>query len=105
MLREQQIMHNEKCLAALKEIDAMQVEGSFRSWQRLNYSQAEFSSNWYGITVLRSYNTIVAMYDDETGIGYNFSRYVYGYTATTTQHISKFFKKFQPILVYTWRKV
>ena len=40
--------------------------------------------------VLRSYNTIVAAIDVRTDTLYDFLRYVYGYTATSAQHISKF---------------
>lgn len=42
------------------------------------------------VYVLKSYNTIVAMVD-EYGDGIDFLRYVYGYTATSAQHIRKFF--------------
>lgn len=40
--------------------------------------------------VLRSYRTIVAAIDVRTDTLYDFLRYVYGYTATSAQHISKF---------------
>ena len=45
--------------------------------------------------VLKSYSTIVAMVW-ESGECYDFLRYVYGYTATSAQHISKFFKDYAP---------
>ena len=40
--------------------------------------------------VLRSYNTLIAIIDTETDTLYDFLRYVYGYTHTSAQHISKF---------------
>ena len=40
--------------------------------------------------VLTSYNTVVAIIDPYTDTLYDFLRYVYGYTATSAQHISKF---------------
>lgn len=40
--------------------------------------------------VLTSYNTIVALIDPVTDTLYDFLRYVYGYTSTSAQHISKF---------------
>lgn len=46
-------------------------------------------------TILKSYSTIVAVYDGERDILYDGLRYVYGYTATSAQHIAKF-KKFLP---------
>lgn len=77
-----------------------------------NYRRAEEDTNFNGSTwkkfrscsaevlekdnyiLLRSYNTIVAVIDLEYGIGYDFLRLVYGYTATSAQHISKFFKDY-----------
>lgn len=58
--------------------------------------------------VLKSYDTIVAVIDRNTGIAYDFLRYVYGFTSTSAQHISKFFHdyttdKWYPETVYTWR--
>ena len=43
-----------------------------------------------GVYLLKSYDTIVAMVDED-GDGIDFLRYVYGYTATSAQHIRKFF--------------
>ena len=40
--------------------------------------------------VLRSYRTIVAAIDVRTDTLYDFLRYVYGYSATSAQHIAKF---------------
>lgn len=40
--------------------------------------------------VLRSYSTIIAVIDKTTDTLYDFLRYVYGYTATSAQHIAKF---------------
>ena len=59
------------------------------SWERLRSCSAEVAriGNWY---VLRSYRTIVAIIDTQTDTLVDFLRYVYGYTATSAQHISKF---------------
>lgn len=40
--------------------------------------------------LLRSYSTIVAAYNVNTGEMFDFLRLVYGYTATSAQHIAKF---------------
>ena len=45
--------------------------------------------------VLMSYNTVVAFIDRSTGIMYDVLRIVYGYTATSSQHISKFKADYQ----------
>ena len=57
--------------------------------------------------ILKSYNNIVAVYDGEQNILYDGLRYVYGYTATSAQHIAKF-KKFlpdKPEQVLTYRNI
>lgn len=48
------------------------------------------SAKGYTVYLLKSYDTIVAMIS-ELGNGIDFLRYVYGYTATSAQHIRKFF--------------
>lgn len=58
--------------------------------------------------ILQSYGTIVAAIDRDTGIGYDFLRYVYRYTAASAKHISAFFHDYSrsgyyPETVYTWR--
>lgn len=77
----------------LSEIeDLLYDEGGV--WDRLNSCQA-----WYikvgNVTLLKSYYTVVAaIWDSDPTTCYDFSRIVYGYTATTSQHISKFCDKF-----------
>lgn len=41
---------------------------------------------------LRSYDTVVAFIDTVKDVGYDILRTEYGYTATSAQHIAKFFK-------------
>lgn len=48
--------------------------------------------------VLRSYSTIVAFIDKSTGKFYDALRYVYGYTATSSQHIAKFRGEYPSII-------
>ena len=47
---------------------------------------------WYGILILVSYGTPIAVFVQEDGSLYDCLRVVYGYTATSAQHISKFKK-------------
>ena len=63
--------------------------------ERLNSCQA-----WYGmqslpndIVILRSYQTVIAIYDKRENTVYDFLRAVYGYTPTSCQHIRKFADK------------
>ena len=64
------------------------------------------SENYY---FLRSYNTIVAFIDKETKTCFDILRYVYGYTATSAQHISKFWHDYTPYpwnsIHYAWREI
>lgn len=72
----------------------------FAHWARLNHCQASYLFTIPGhYIVLKSYDTIVAAIDINDGMCYDFSRWVYGYTATTTQHIHKFAKKFGATVV------
>ena len=57
-----------------------------------------------GVAVLKSYDTVVAVID-RNGIGYDFLRKVYGYTATSAQHITKFFEDYGAIKSYRWEWV
>lgn len=56
--------------------------------------------------VLKSYNTIIAWYDTYSGALYDGLRYVYGYTATSAQHIAKFKRVLpdKPTAIYTYRE-
>ena len=59
------------------------------SWKRLRTCNAYVLTldKWF---ILKSYDTIVACVSRETGITFDFLRFVYVYTATSTQHIAKF---------------
>lgn len=46
-----------------------------------------------GYSVLRSYNTIISIITPD-GTCYDFLRKVYGYTATSAQHITKFMEDY-----------
>lgn len=49
-----------------------------------------------GVYYLRSYNTFVAAVDTNKSLCIDFLRAVYGYTATSAQHIAKFFNLYAP---------
>lgn len=77
---------NESVKKALEEIANL---GYLGKGQKLRTCTADvfIKGKW---TLLRSYNTIVSAIDTETNTLYDFLRLVYGYTATSAQHISKF---------------
>lgn len=56
---------------------------------RLNYCQAWYAKDVYGAVLLKSYDTIVAIYNPSVGTLYVFDYY----SATTTSHIWKFARK------------
>ena len=56
--------------------------------------------------VLQSYHTIVAGIRKDTGEEFDFLRMVYGYTATSAQHIAKFFADYgNGGTRYAWRNI
>lgn len=75
-------------------------------WKKLRSCQADVleTKNFY---VLRSYNTIVACIRKDCLQSYDFLRMVFGYTATSAQHISKFFKDYgdSRIMPYVYRDI
>ena len=56
-------------------------------------------------TILRSYATIIAFIEKQTGKFYDVLRYVYGYTATSCKHIAKFKSEYKNEIseYYYWR--
>ena len=102
-------MKNQEIINAHIEavIDAFNHENAHTEplkWKRLRTCTAEYAE-LENYVVLRSYNTIVALYDKNTYTCYDFLRLVYGYTATSAQHISKFWHDCGAAKVLTWRKV
>lgn len=73
-------------------------------WVQLRSCKADVCRTEHYI-VLRSYRTFVAVINNETGHGYDLLRMVYGYTATTAQHINKFYKDYGGYYHHTWRAV
>ena len=93
MKKSEQAAINAQVLAILTDINRFCVTGDFK---RLRSCSAEVAPVMDAETgelmyyVLRSYQTIVAAIDVSNDTLYDFLRYVYGYTATSAQHISKF---------------
>ena len=70
---------------------------------KLNNCQA-WTQDFEGFTVLWSYNTAVAVYDETTDTLYDILRGTFGYTETSAQHISKFRNLCNPAHVLTYRR-
>lgn len=87
----------------------VQIEKNSGKWwyeariEQLNHCQATvFETEKY--LLLRSYQTIVAAIDKSTGICYDWLRLVYGYTATSAQHIRKFATQYGNGVVKCWKE-
>lgn len=84
---------NEKVLQVYNDMEqTLAYYGTPTNWQRLANCQA-YVARIDGMFILKSYNTIVAAICDN-GVCYDFLRFVYGYTATSTQHIHKFMRQY-----------
>ena len=87
MRKEEQYAINRECLEAITECNAN--KGNFITSKRLRNCSAvvlEYE-NYY---ILQSYDTLIAFIDKATDTLYDVLRYVYGFTSTSAQHISKF---------------
>lgn len=95
MKKIEQLAINEQVLTAIDKFN--EVFGntliSFSGWKQLRSCSAEVAQVGH-YSVLRSYSTIIAVIDHETDTLYDFLRYVYGYTSTSAQHVSKFDKDY-----------
>lgn len=81
---------NKICLTEWeKAMDALKDCHGYDHYKQLRNCNATVITTPY-YHYLRSYNTVVAVIDRETDTLIDMLRYVYGYTATSAQHISKF---------------
>lgn len=85
--RENQALCNQICVEVFE--NAMAELNGDCNWKRLRTCKAVVveTENYY---ILQSYRTAVAVISKSTDTLYDVLRYVYGYTATSAQHISKF---------------
>lgn len=107
MKKEKQIQENimvEEAFASFSLYKQKERNLEFAPAMRLRSCNAYVSriGKWL---VLTSYSTDVAIIDIQTGVLYDFLRLVYGYTATSAQHISKFAEDYSVIERYTWREL
>ena len=103
--KEMQKIENEMVENAWEKAKKVWISAQDRlyGFERLDYCQAK-TCQTSGYSFLISYNTIVAFVDD-SGNMYDVLRLVYGYTATSAKHISKFRKKFCHVYEHTWKAV
>lgn len=80
---------NAICANVCNEIMHKYYQGKYYVVGQLRTCNAQVL-NFEDYYVLKSYNTIVAAVSKSFGNSFDFLRLVYGYTATSAQHISKF---------------
>lgn len=102
MTRREQLIINDYCE---REILVVSAElGKILSVQRLRTCQAHVyeTDSYY---LLKSYTTFVAFIRKSDCECFDILRNVYGYSATSAQHISKFKKDYHAVSTQTWREV
>lgn len=88
MKKEEQEKINEICESVYeKSMQEFNSKLTCRKLRSCNASVFESKNYFY----LRSYNTIVAIIDKNSDTLFDLLRVVYGYTATSAQHIAKFY--------------
>lgn len=110
MKKNEQIEINAYVKNTVNDINAL-LRTSYApiKWHQLYRCSADTCSvgDWL---LLKSYSTIVAAYNVNTGEMFDFLRLVYGYTSTSAQHIAKFRKFCRDInlecsAMYRWYEV
>ena len=92
MKKAEQISMNENALNLYRRAMDEYYTGNYTEEKFRNCQASVITTeNYY---LLRSYRTIVAVIDMEYGKQADVLRNVYGYTATSAQHIAKFFNDF-----------
>lgn len=102
MTRREQIIINNYCE---REIPIVSAElGKVLSVRRLHKCQAYVyeTASYY---LLKSYATFVAFIRKSDGECFDILRNVYGYSATSAQHIAKFKNDYHAVSAQTWREV
>lgn len=98
MKKSEQLAINEQVVSLVNRFN--NSNNYAMNWRRLRSCSAEVApiidckTGELLYYALRSYNTVVAAIDVRTDTLYDFLRYVYGYTSTSAQHISKFSKDY-----------
>lgn len=98
MKKSEQTAINAEVIATVERFNSVHFAPT--NWKKLRSCSAEVApcvdpeTGEILFYALRSYRTIVAIIDCRTDTLYDFLRYVYGYTSTSAQHITKFSKDY-----------
>lgn len=102
MTRQEQLIINDYCereiLKVGAELGKVLTVGRLRKCQAYVYE----TDSYY---LLKSYSSFVAFIRKSDGECFDILRNVYGYTATSAQHIAKFKHDYHAVSIQTWREV
>ena len=105
MKKSEQTQINEKVidvyLTCKEEIQSLRA---YQSGERLRHCTATVIRGYNGY-FLKSYHTIIAYIPDGQNTCYDFLRYVYGYTATSAQHIAKFARDYNAYSILSYKDI
>ena len=104
MKKCEQIMVNEDVKETYNDLLACIDHFGSKKIGKLRTCNAEVYET-YGYTYLESYGTKIACIGHDDNICYDFLRLVYGYTATSAKHISKFCADYLPYSKRTYYPV
>ena len=90
MKKSEQIIINNEVLSAWDRAKIAWYNKPWDTYGKCLRSCTAWVYETNGFYFLQSYDTIVAFIDKSTDTLYDVLRYVYGYTSTSAQHISKF---------------
>lgn len=105
--REEQINVNRYVISEFNTINSKDFDGGYLIEQKRLRTCKAYVLEYSNVIFLISYDTIVAIINKNQRYMLDVLRYVYGYTATSAQHIAKFrndYSKFFDI-EYTWKEV
>ena len=105
--KEEQMNVNRYVVGSYLDITSKHFDGGFLIERKRLRTCRAYVLEYSNVIFLISYGTIVAIINKNQRYMIDILRYVYGYTATSAQHIAKFrqdYSKFFDIL-YTWKEV
>ena len=102
MTRQEQLIINDYCEREIPIVESELV--NIVSAKRLRTCSA-YVYETYSYYILKSYSTFVSFIRKNDCECFDILRKVYGYTATSAQHIAKFKNDYDAVSCQTWREV
>ena len=96
------IMANDSCEMVYNRHKEIIKRREFNHVKQLRKCQADVFETEHAY-YLMSYKTVIAIISKHTHECFDFLRLVYGYTATSAQHISKFCKDYGATTIYRYK--